>query len=92
MVSIRTLDLIATVRFDRDSFFNVIDDDNRLGIDYKLHLWEQYENLPDNGGSKLLRFYNGLQYPQESYSYIKESMNRFFDRKTIEYLQSKDMM
>lgn len=89
MYNIEIFDQIATLRFDSDSFHSLIDYNNYLAPGYTNDMWNDFQDIY---GGNLIRFYNMLNGDDPYHKHVKESMNRFFDAKVIDYLTSKDLL
>lgn len=75
-------DFIATVDFNKDDFFGLIDTDQRLDDETRQSFWDEYAI---NSGQNLITFYRSLDdamIPQ----YVKQSMNYFFYVKALKYI------
>ena len=76
-------DYIATVRFDKEGFYGLIDVDGRLDNETKLGFWDKYAT---HSNQNLIIFYRLLDDTSPIPQYVKQSMNQFFYRKALEYL------
>lgn len=75
-------DYIATVIFDKEGFYELIDVDKRLDNETKQNFWDEYAIYSKQN---LITFYRTLKdapIPQ----YVKQSMNQFFYRKALEFI------
>ena len=75
-------DYIATVRFDKEGFYELIDVDKRLDHETKEYFWDGYAIYSKQN---LITFYRSLNDAPISH-YVKQSINQFFYRKALEYI------
>lgn len=88
-MEMKIFDMIASVHFDKESFCNLIDADQRLDSESLHHYWGEYVLYSKEN---LITFYRSLDNSNPTPAYIRESMNRFFDSKAIDFLHSKDLI
>lgn len=83
MKPLKIFDLLVTLSFDKQSFYNLIDCDNSFSDSYKDNLWEKYKHKC-NGS--LVRFYRSLSSDTSYHRHTKKSINIYFDSKVILHL------
>ena len=89
MYQIKTFDLIAKERFDQVSFYHLIDYNNSLTDNFKKDNWNSFHNECD---CNLINYYYKLQPSLRGDQHIRESINRFFDKKVIDLLISMGLL
>lgn len=81
------LDFIATVDFNKEGFFKLIDVDERLEKETKQFYWDEFAIYSKKN---LIIFYQSLDEANPIPQYVKQSMNHFFYLKALDILQGKD--
>ena len=76
-------DYIATVHFDKEGFYDLIDVDGRLDHITRQHFWDRYAI---DSNYNLIIFYRLLDDASPLPQYVKQSMDQFFYRKALKYL------
>ena len=80
-------DFIATVDFNKEGFYDLIDVDERLDAETKQFYWDEFAVYCKKN---LIVFYQSLDEGNPVPQYVKQSMNHFFYRKALDILQGRD--